>query len=99
MKKLLRKDKQKRIAFLKFEKKYKILKSLTKNNNFIKNTRWNAVLSLTDLPKKINKNNFNNRCVITSRKSAFKQLYSISRLVFLRLAKNKKIYGLKKNIW
>lgn len=99
MKKLLRKDKQKRIKFLKFEKKYKILKSLTKNNNFIKNTRWNAVLCLTDLPKKINKNNFNNRCVITYRKSAFRQLYSVSRLVFLRLAKNKKIYGLRKNIW
>jgi ribosomal protein S14 len=99
MKKLLRKDKQKRINFLKFEKNYKILKSLTKNNNLMKNIRWNAVLNLTDLPNRINSNNFNNRCVITSRKSVFRQLYSISRLVFLRLAKEKRIYGLKKNIW
>nr|QYB23247.1 ribosomal protein S14 [Lithodesmioides sp. mgcode 4] len=99
MKKLLKKDNQRRIKFLKFEKKYKILKSLTKNNNFTKNIRWNACLNLTELPNRVNKNNFTNRCVITSRKSIFKQLYSVSRLVFLRLAKNKKIYGLKKNIW
>lgn len=99
MKKLLKKDKKKRIFFLKAEKNYTILKSLSKNNHLITNINWNATLNLTALPHRINSNNFTNRCVITSRKSVINQLYSISRLVFLRLVKNDKIYGLKKNFW
>jgi ribosomal protein S14 len=99
MKKLARKDKKKRLNNFKFELKSKILKSLTKNFNLTNNTRWNASLILTDLPIKLNKISLNNRCILTFRRSSFKQLYSISRLVFLKLARENRISGLKKNIW
>lgn len=99
MKKLARKDKKKRINNSKVELKSKILKSLTKNFNLTKNIRWNATLKLTDFPTQLNKISLNNRCVLTFRKSSFKQLYSISRLVFLKLARENKICGIKKHIW
>ena len=99
MKKLVRKDNKKRINNSKFETKSKILKSLTKNHNLTNSSRWNASLILTDLPVKLNKTSLTNRCILTFRKSSFKQLYSVSRLVFLKLARKNKIYGLKKNIW
>lgn len=97
MKKLVRKDNQKRKKVLKFEKFNKILKSLSKNYYLTKNLRWNASLQLTSFTR--NKSVITNRCILTFRKSVFRQLYSVSRLAFLRLARKKKIYGLKKNIW
>lgn len=99
MKKLARKDKKKRINNSKIELKSKIFKSLTKNFNLTNNVRWNATLKLTDFPVKLNKISLNNRCILTFRRASFKQLYSISRLVFLKLSRENIIYGVKKNIW
>ncbi len=99
MKKLARKDYKNRKANVKFVKTYKILKSFSKNYYLTKNIRWNANLTLTELPKNQNENRLVNRCIFTYRKSAFRQLYSISRILFLKLARQNQIYGIKKNVW
>ena len=99
MKNQLYKDKKKRDFSLKFEKKRFILKSLTKNNNLIKSTRWNTSLNLTKLEANSFFTRTVNRCVLTGRKNKLHNKFRFSRLTFLKLARNGFINGLHKSTW
>ena len=100
MKKHLISDKKKRKLMLKYENKRIILKSLIKNSNIFKTTKWNASLLLTDFCyTNISKTRVVNRCIFTGRKGKFRQSYRFSRLIFLNLARNGLINGIRKSTW
>ena len=96
MKKLLEKDKKTRKNIKIFEKKKFILKSITNNLNFTNLIRFNAFNTINKISKKTSKVFVSNRCINTINKKKFNKLTKFSRIVFLKLAKNKKIYELKK---
>jgi small subunit ribosomal protein S14 len=98
MKNQIQKDKNKRNLSLKFENKCIILKSIAKNNNITKTTRWNSELKLTDLNANSYKSRLVNRCVLTGRKSKSNGAFRFSRLSFLKFARNGLIAGLKKSV-
>jgi small subunit ribosomal protein S14 len=100
MKKHLISDDKKRKLALKYENKRIILKSIFKNSNLFKTTRWNASLLLTeDCYKNTTKIRLVNRCIFTGRKGKFRQSYRFSRLMFLNLARNGLINGIRKSTW
>jgi ribosomal protein S14 len=55
------------------------------------------LLHLSNLPQNSRKVRLNKRCTLSGRKSSFNSLYRFSRLVFLRLARQGEIVGLKKS--
>jgi len=100
MKKHLSSDIVKRKLTAKFENKRIILKSIIKNNNILKTTRWNASLKLTDFSyNNTSKTRIVNRCIITGRKGKFRSCYRFSRLVFLEFVRNGFINGVRKSTW
>ena len=99
MKKLIKKDIKLRKLFRKNELKRLYLKSLTSNQNLTADVRFQAQLTLSNLPKNSAKNRIKGRCVITGRpKSVFKQ-FKQSRISLKQNALNGSIPGLKKISW
>ena len=96
MKKLLEKDKKNRQKIKEFEKKKFILKSISNNLNLTNLIRFNALNSINNMQKKTSKVFISNRCINTINKKKFNKLTKFSRIVFLKLARHKKIYGLVK---
>jgi len=94
MKKLLEKDKKIRKKIKNFEKKKFILKSLANNLNLTNLIRFNALNNLSKMQKKTSKVFISNRCINTINKKKFNKLTKFSRIVFLKLARSKNIYGL-----
>ena len=99
MKKLLEKDKKTRKKIQNAEKKKFVLKILLNNFNLTHLIRFNALCSLNNIDKKTSKVFISNRCISTINKKKFNKFTKFSRMVFLKLARNKKIYGLTKAIW
>ena len=99
MKNQLHKDKKKRNLSLQNENKKFILKSISKNNSLPKPIRWNSNLKFTDFLKTNNTIGLVNRCVLTGRKKKVNKNYRLSRLSFLKLARNGFISGLSKSTW
>lgn len=99
MKKLLEKDKKIRKKIKDFEKKKFILKSIVNNLNLTNLIRFNALNNINKIEKKTSKVFISNRCINTINKKKFNKLTKFSRIVFLKLARNKSIYGLNKTSW
>jgi len=99
MKKLLEKDKKVRKKIKKFEKKKFILKTISNNLNLPDLVRFNAFNNLNEMPKNTSKTFISNRCVNTINKKKFNKLTNYSRIIFLKLARHKSIYGLNKSSW
>ena len=96
MKYLVQKENQNRVNFKAFEMKKFIIKSLLYNTNFSKLLRWKVSKTLTS---KISLVRLVNRCVISGRKKRINNLYSFSRIFFLKLARSGNLNGLKKSSW
>ena len=99
MKKLVEKDKKVRKKIKKLEKKKFILKIIQNNLNFPYLLRFNASNNLNSITKKASKTLVSNRCIATINKKKFGKLTNYSRIFFLKLAKDKKIYGLTRASW
>jgi ribosomal protein S14 len=99
MKKLLAKDKQTRKKIKDSEKKKFILKTIVNNINLANLIRFNALNNVNKMQKKTSKVFISNRCINTINKKKFNKLTKFSRIVFLKLARNKSIYGLNKASW
>ena len=99
MKKIIAKDKKHRTFIKHFELKHYILKQISINNNFQKTVKWNALNKLMYLPKNSSKTVITNRCVKTINKKTFNKFSNFSRMVFLKLARNGSIFGLRKSSW
>ena len=99
MKKILVKDKKNRKTIKHLEINHFILKRISHNHNFHKITKWNALNKLSSFSKSNSKTGLTNRCVITVNKKIFHKFSSFSRMLFLKLARNGMISGLRKSSW
>lgn len=99
MKKIIEKDKKTRIKIKLFEKKKIILKLILFNENFFNLVRLNARILLNQLPTKSSRTFITNRCVNTIHKKKFNKLTNFSRIVFLKLIKNRNINNIYKSTW
>lgn len=99
MTKHIQKDKKKRFLFLQYEKDRKILKSIYKNSNLSVDFRQKASINLSDLPKNSSKVRLKNRCIISGRGRFILSSFSLSRLMFRKLARDGLIPGLTKSSW
>lgn len=99
MKKLIEKDKKIRKKIKNLEKKKIILKMIQKNINMPYLVKFNASNRLNDMPKQSSNVLVSNRCLATVNKKKFGKLTNYSRIFSLKLARNKKIYGLTKASW
>lgn len=97
MKNQLYKDKNKRRLYNEIEKKQIILKSIIKNNNLTKPTRWNSEFKLSKINKTKFKSQLVKRCLLTGRKGKFNEMFRFSRLSFLKLVRNGYLSGFKKS--
>jgi ribosomal protein S14 len=99
MRKLIEKDKKVRKEINKLEKKKFVLKMIQNNFNLPHIVRFNASYQLNKISKTASKTLISNRCVATINKKKFGKLTNYSRIFFLKLAQNNKIYGLTKACW
>jgi ribosomal protein S14 len=99
MKKLLEKDKKIRKELKNFEKKKFLLKTISNNLNLPDLISFKAFSNLIKMPKYSSKTIISNRCVNTINKKKFNKFTRYSRIIFLKLARNKQIYGLQKTSW
>jgi ribosomal protein S14 len=99
MKKLLEKDKNRRLNIKGLEKQYFILKSISKNLNFFTLIRWNAFLILNKLSKNNSKISLSNRCLYSINKKRYNKLTNFSRHIYLKLIRSGNISGLQKSSW
>jgi len=99
MKKLLEKDKKIRKNIKNLEKRKFIFKIISNNSSLPGLLRFNAFNNLNKIPHKASKTFISNRCVNTINKKKFNKLTHFSRIVFLKLSRNKSIHGLNKISW
>jgi len=99
LKKLLEKDKRIRKKFKKLENFLFVLKMIQNNLTLPHLVRFNASHNLNKTSNKISKTLISNRCLVTVNKRKFSKLTNFSRIFTLKLARNKKIYGLVKASW
>ena len=97
MKKILKNSKLKRNLVLNYEKRKKIYKSLTLNNNLIKTVRWKA--DLNTLKRSLSSIQLTNRCIVSGRKNILNKSYKLSRIIFLKYARKGFITNLIKSTW
>lgn len=99
MKKLIKKDKKIRKQIKNLEKKKFIFQIISNNTNLSNLIRFNAFHISNNLPIKSSKTFVSNRCVYTFNKKKSNKLTHFSRMIFLKLARDKKIFGLTKSSW
>lgn len=99
MKKLLEKDIKIRKKVKSFEKKRFVLKTIINNFNLANLIRFNALNNINKIQKKTSKTFISNRCINTINKKKFSKISKYSRVVFLKLARNKSISGLSEASW
>ncbi len=99
MKNKLYKDKKKRHLSLSKEIKKDILFSIYKNQRVPSNVRWNSGLEFSQNFFSNNIRSSVNRCVFTGRKKQIHKNFKLSRLSFLKFARNGLINGLVKSSW
>ena len=97
MKKTLYLDKKKRNLNVKFDNKRFVLKSLYKNVKISKANRLSSISKISD--KKYSSSNLVSRCIFTGQKKKINNYFHVSRLSFLKLARNGFISGIKKSTW
>ena len=90
-------DKKKRNSIVKSENKRYILKNLYKTRKINKTVRWNSNLKLS--ARIFNPNQFVSRCIFSGQKKKINNLFHVSRLCFLKLARNGFVTGIKKSTW
>jgi len=61
--------------------------------------RFNALNKTSKIQKKTSKTYISNRCIITINKKKFSKFSKFSRVVFLKLARGNKIFGLSEASW
>lgn len=98
MSKNYKKEKYYRVNVSNIEKENKLFKSILFNMYFPCTSRWNCALNQSSFKNKTI-SRLVNRCLLTRHRKKFHFLFKFSRLVFLRLARNGQIFGLKKSVW
>jgi ribosomal protein S14 len=87
MKNKIYKDKNKRKLSLKNETRLIVLKSIYKTSTVPKSVRWNTGLCFESYIRTYPSSNVN-RCILTGRKKKIASSFKLSRLSFLKFARN-----------
>ena len=96
MKKLIVKDKKRRLKLKAQEKQYFVLKAIFQNANLFTLVRWNAYLKLKSLVKDSTFVSTSSRCIYTINKKRFNSIAPFSRHVLLKLVRLGKLSGFRK---
>ena len=96
MKKLILKDKKKRVLYYKYEIIKYILINIIKNKNIFLSKRLKAFNKLNYISKQSSKIQLSNRCNITGRKYSINKKYRFSRITMLKFSRYGLINGIKK---
>lgn len=99
MKKLLGKDIKIRKKIKNSEKKRFVLKTIINNLNLANLVRFNALSNINKIQKQTSKTFISNRCVNTINKKKFNKSSKFSRIVFFKLARGRRIFGLSEASW
>jgi len=99
MKKLIKRDKKRRLNIYLIEKEYFIIKYIFNNFNLFTLVRWSASEKLKSLLKNNSKTLLINKCLISINKKRFNKLTTFSRHVFLKLIRQGVITGMQKSSW
>jgi len=101
MKSLYIKDKKKRLAFLKLEKKHKILKFLVQKIELNPILRLNLMQKLAKISKKskFSTTQIKNRCALTYRSHSTLQVFKLSRIRLREFFSLGLVPGYKKAAW
>ena len=89
------KEKQKRNSVYSHDIISTVLKSIVQNSLLQKPTKLNSTLKKSTIIRLAIKVRLVNRYILTERRNRFNLLYKFSRLIFLKLARNKDLVGLK----
>lgn len=99
MKKIQRRDKNKRNILKQQELKTKVRKHLKINEKLYAHTRW-KIIELINFEKNYNlKISLTNLCIHTLNKKRVNRILNISRWEFLRDVRTGSISGFKKAVW
>jgi ribosomal protein S14 len=99
MKKLLGKDKAKRINVRSKELLQFISKSISNNLNYHSLIRWNAISKLNHNSTKLSIASLSNRCQFSVNKKRLNKYTFLSRHIYLKLIRSGKITGTQKTSW
>jgi small subunit ribosomal protein S14 len=99
MSNLIQRDKEKRKFYLNFLQKREKLKIILRNREEKMSIRYNAQLTLNQLPKNSSKGRQSNRCLITGRTHSVLKYFRISRIKLRELISIGLISGVKKSSW
>lgn len=96
MKYLIEKDKSKRQAFHRHERKRTLLRALVRNENLSRRTRWKISLQLHKFPRDGSPTRIRNRCVLTGRPRGIQSNFKVSRITLRDLISQGNIPGVVK---
>ncbi|RST68182.1 30S ribosomal protein S14 [Candidatus Aquarickettsia rohweri] len=85
--------------FKKNEKKREELKSIRNDKTKTLEERFEAQISLSNLPRNSSKTRIRNRCLLSGRGRGVYNKFKLSRIWFRKLASECKLPGVKKSSW
>ena len=87
----------------KLVKRYKTkraeLKAVIKNKDIPADERFQAMLTLADLPRNSSKTRIRNRCALTGRPRGYYRKFNLSRIALRDLASRGELPGVTKSSW
>jgi len=99
MKRQVQRDMKRRRLVHQYELKRLALRSISRNEEFSRESRLQAQIALSLLPRDSSKVRVRNRCVITGRGRSTYADFKISRIVLREMGLNGLIPGLQKASW
>mgnify|MGYP003341345284 CR=1 FL=1 len=91
---------QQRIALVdKYKNVRNELVSILKDENASIESKMDAMLQLSKLPRNSSKVRVRNRCALTGRPRGYMGIFELSRIAFRELALDGKLPGIKKTSW
>jgi small subunit ribosomal protein S14 len=99
MKYLIFKDKKKRIAYARLEKKYLIMKLIQKSLFIFNDLKYFSNGKLEKCMQYGSFTKVKNRCIISNRSKSVYRKFGISRIKFRELASYGVLFGVRKSSW
>jgi small subunit ribosomal protein S14 len=99
MKYLIFKDKKKRIAYARLEKKYIVMKLIQKSFLTLNDLKYSNHLKLEKCMQYGSFTKVKNRCIISNRSKSIYRKFGVSRIKFRELASFGLLFGVRKSSW
>jgi hypothetical protein len=100
MRKLLERDKKRRLDLKNIQMSVFVLKSISQNTHLNSAMRWNAFLGLKHLISMGNAStSISSRCLSSVNKKKFNKRTKYARHIYLKMIRSSQIYGMRKSSW